>query len=396
MSSLQKSISIPLLALMMSFLAFSIDAVLPALENIGSYLQVTQKNQNQHIITSIFLGLAIGQLIYGPVSDRIGRKLSIYIGFVFFTIGTILCLWARNMETMIFGRILQGFGLSSNRIVCMALIRDVFKGKEMAKVMSMIMTVFILIPILAPSLGQLILEFGDWKSIFVFVFVFALIVTLIFAFKQKETLKPEDRIPLTYTNTKNAFLEIIRNKQAFNYTLIAGFIFAAFMAYLNMSQEIFQNLYKKGDAFPYYFALVAFSVGLSSFLNGRLVDRFGMYKIVRWALFTTIFFSAILSMAVFIFGVPSFLLFIGIFIPLMLGVGFLFGNLNSIAMEPLGHIAGIGASVIGSLSTLVAVPISAYVGSLYQDNLEPLAYGFLLLGLISLVISERTIKASKA
>lgn len=379
-------LSIPLLALMMSFVAFSIDAILPALGLIGQDLNILNPNDNQQIITSIFLGLAIGQLLYGPLSDSIGRKKTIFIGFAFFFVGSALCLMAKDMTLMYSGRVLQGFGLSANRIVCIALIRDVYKSDEMAKVMSFIMTIFIIVPTLAPSLGQAILYFSTWKMIFISLLVFTTIVTVWFALKQEETLTIEKRQKFSFKRTSKAVVEIFSNKQSFNYTIISGLIFAAFMTYLNMSQQIFQDLYGKTETFPYYFALIALSIGLASFLNGRMVEKYGMVKIVKTSLYAVITLSGLFLFYIESYGNPPFVIFMICLIPIMFSVGFLFGNLNSIAMEPLGHIAGTGASVIGSVSTFISVPISAYVGSLYQDSIQPLIASFLILGIFSIFI----------
>ncbi len=381
-----KKLSIPLLALMMSFVAFSIDAVLPAQGLIGDALNLLNDNDSQKIITSIFLGLAIGQLLYGPLSDSIGRKKTIYIGFIFFFIGSILCLLAEDMTMMYSGRVLQGFGLSANRIVCIALIRDVYKSEEMAKVMSFIMTVFIIVPTLAPSLGQLILHLSTWKMIFIVLLAFTTIITIWFAIKQEETLTEEKLQKFSLKRTSNAVVEIFKNKQSFNYTIIAGLIFAAFMTYLNMSQQIFQELYGKTETFPYYFALIALSIGLASFLNGRFVEKFGMIKIVKTSLYAVISLSALFVIYINAYGNPPFVMFMVCLIPIMFSVGFLFGNLNSIAMEPLGHIAGTGASVVGSVSTFISVPISAYIGSLYQGSIMPLIASFLVLAIFSIFI----------
>lgn len=379
-------LSIPLLALMMSFVAFSIDAVLPAQGLIGDALNVVNDNDSQKIITSIFLGLAIGQLLYGPLSDSIGRKKTIYIGFVFFFIGSVLCLFAKDMTLMYIGRALQGFGLSANRIVCIALIRDVYRSEEMAKVMSFIMTVFIIVPTLAPTLGQAILYISTWKMIFIVLLAFTTIVTVWFAIKQEETLTEDKLQKFSLKRTTNAVIEIVNNKQSFNYTIISGLVFAAFMTYLNMSQQIFQELYGKTETFPYYFAVIALSIGLASFLNGRLVEKYGMVNIVKRSLYAVISLSALFVIYIQNYGNPPFIVFMVCLIPIMFSVGFLFGNLNSIAMEPLGHIAGTGASVVGSVSTFISVPISAYVGSLYQGSILPLIASFLILGIFSIFI----------
>lgn len=382
----QTKISIPLIALMMSFVAFSIDAVLPALGIIGNHLNVINPNDNQQIITSIFLGLAIGQLIYGPISDSIGRKPTIYIGFLFFFIGTFICIFAKNIDTMSIGRVVQGFGLSANRIVCLAIIRDVYKSNEMAKIMSFIITIFILVPTLAPTFGQLVLVWGGWQIIFVLILLVASFATIWFSIKHPETLNPKDRSSFSFNKTIKAIIEVFKNRQALNYTLISGLIFAGFIAYLNLSQQIFQIQYKKTDSFPFYFALIALSLGLASFLNGRFVERYGMFKIVNHSLLGIFLFSGLSILYIFYISEPSFLIFLTFLIPLMFCFGLLFGNLNAIAMEPLGHIAGTGASVIGSLSTFISVPIAAYIGKQYIDSVSPLFIGFLVLSTSALVI----------
>lgn len=371
---------------MMSFVAFSIDAVLPALGIIGADLHVLNPNDNQQIITSMFLGLAIGQIIYGPISDSIGRKPTIYIGFFFFLIGSFLCIYANNLTLMSIGRILQGFGLSANRIVCIAIIRDVFKGDKMAKVMSLIFTVFIIVPTIAPALGQFLLNIGGWKMIFVGILFFTTSVTIWFTIKQPETLIPEHRNSFSLRNTLKAIFEIFKNTQAITYTLVSGLVFAAFMTYLNLSQQIFQIQYQKTESFPYYFALIALSIGLATFLNGRIVERFGMFKIVNASLLGAVLFSGVSTLYLLFIGEPSFLIFILLLIPIMFCIGLLFGNLNSIAMEPLGHIAGLGASVIGSISTLMAVPIATYIGSMYSNSTKPLFIGFLVLSIGSIAL----------
>ncbi len=379
-------ISIPLIALMMSFLALSIDAVLPALGIIGDYFNVTNPNDNQQLITAMFLGFALGQFIYGPISDSIGRKPTIYIGFVFFFIGSLLCIYTNNLSVMIFGRILQGFGLSSNRIVCMAIIRDVYEGNQMAKIMSFIMTIFIIVPTLAPSLGQLLLYFGTWKIIFISILVLTTLVTFLFHVKQIETLVPEKRQPFSLSKIKNAMVMILKNRQALYYTIISGFVLGSFLTYINLSQQIFQVQYLKVKTFPYFFAAIAISLGVASFLNGKFVERFGMFAIVKNAMIGVIGISSLSLIYLTTVGEPSFTLFLTFLIPLMFCVGLLFGNLNSIAMEPLGKIAGTGASVIGSLSTLISLPIAYYMGNLYTNSVHPLFLGFFIFSIISFLI----------
>ena len=380
---------VALMAFAMSLVALSIDAMLPAFPDMAQDLQVTAANDIQLVVSLLFIGLAIGQLFYGPLSDSIGRKPAIYIGFVLFILGSLLSMVASDFATMLAGRLLQGIGAAAPRTVAVALIRDRFHGSEMARVMSFIMTVFILVPIFAPALGQAILLVAGWRTIFGAFIMLALATLVWLSLRQPETLPKDKRRHFTLKNITAAFHEVLMSRLAMVYTLVAGCVSGAFLSYLNTSQQIFQVQYGQGKLFPLYFGILAVSVGFASLLNSGLVMRFGMHALANRALLVMMVLTWLFLAIVWAYaGHPPLLLFMAICLALFFCIGILFGNLNSIAMEPLGHVAGTAAAVIGSVTTLLAVVLSYLVGQAYNETLFPLALAFVSLITVSVLLTK--------
>jgi len=380
---------VALMAFTMSLVALSIDAMLPAFPDMARDLQVSGANDIQLVLSLLFIGLAFGQLFWGPLSDSIGRKPAMYMGFALFIAGSLLSMVAANFFLMLAGRFLQGIGAAGPRTVAVALIRDRFQGSEMAKVMSFIMTVFILVPIFAPALGQLILLFAGWRAIYGSFVLLAMMILVWLGLRQAETLPGNSRRPFTLLNIGAAFREVLGSRVAMVYTLVAACIFGAFLSYLNTSQQIFQQQYGLGTQFPLYFAFLAIAVGVASLLNSQMVMRFGMHTLANLALLLMTILSWLFLLVVWLAGGhPALWLFMLLCFALFFCVGVLFGNLNSIAMEPLGHVAGTAAAVIGSFSTLLAVILSFIIGQAYDGTLYPMAMGFAILGSISLVLTR--------
>ncbi|MEM7127128.1 MAG: multidrug effflux MFS transporter [Chloroflexota bacterium] len=377
---------VALMALLIALVALSIDAMLPALPEIGRDLGVVRENDRQLIITLIFLGMAVGQIFYGPLSDSIGRKPAIYAGLVIFVLGSLICTFAQTFSIMLLGRLVQGLGVAGSRSVTVALIRDQYAGRSMARVMSFVMGIFILVPVIAPSVGQGIILFAHWRAIFVLFLLLAVIMFIWFAIRQPETLQPEQRLPFSIARITSALREICTNRISLGYTIMAGLISGAFLGFLSSAQQIFQEQYGLGVQFPLYFAILALSSGLASFMNAQLVMRFGMRLLSRWSLFGLSGLSLLfLGIAGSQGGSPTLWLTIGYFMLTFFAVGILFGNLNALAMEPLGHIAGIGAALVGSLSTLLSIPLGAIIGQSYNGTVLPLVGGFALFGVLSIV-----------
>jgi len=376
-----------MMALMMSLVAMSIDIMLPALADIGAELGVQHDNANQLVVTMIFVGLAAGQLFYGPLSDSIGRKPAITMGFAVFVAGSLLSIFAVSFPMMLAGRLLQGLGMAAPRSVSIALIRDRFEGRAMAQVMSFIIVVFILVPIIAPSFGQAILLVADWRAIFAALLLIALVSLIWFLLRQPETLPAARRAPLSAARVVGGLREVLGNHVALGYTLMAGLIAGAFQGYLSSAQQIFQFQYGLGTLFPLIFAVNAVAIGLASAINGRLVMRYGMRALSRVALTTMCALSvAFTGVVLLTSGQPALWLLMGYLMLTFFSVGLLFGNMNSMAMEPLGHIAGLGAAVVGSLSTLLATPLGVAIGQAYNGTVTPLVVGFTVLGLGALAL----------
>jgi MFS transporter, DHA1 family, multidrug resistance protein len=373
--------------MLMSLTALSIDSMVPALQQIGSDLNVTNANDRQLVISMIFLGLSVGQLFFGPLSDKTGRKPAIFSGLIVFMAGSLVSMFSVNFPMMLAGRMLQGIGISAPRAVTLALVRDQFEGRAMAQVMSFVMTVFILVPMIAPTMGQAILLFAGWRAIFGSFIVLSLIAFVWLAIRQPETLAPENRAPFTLQRILTTTVEIIKTRNAFGYTLTAGLVSGAFIGYLNSSQQIFQELYALGTRFPLYFAIISSSVGLASLSNSRLVLRFGMRLLVkRSLLIISILSVAALGIALWSSGQPPLWVLMAYIMTSFFCVGILFGNMNSLAMEPLGHIAGIGAAIVGSLSTLISTLLGTLIGQSYNNTILPIIIGFGVLAGLSIFV----------
>ncbi|RIV32563.1 Bcr/CflA family efflux MFS transporter [Flagellimonas lutimaris] len=377
---------VAMMAALMSIVALAIDAILPAISNIGAAINSTDSTDNQLLVTMIFLGLGVGQLFFGPISDSFGRKPVVYIGFVIFLLASVICLYAPSLEIMVIGRILQGVGLSAPRTISISIIRDTYEGDYMAKIMSFVVAFFILVPVVAPAIGKLILDVAGWKSIFYVQMVFVLAVAIWFWKRQKETLHPEYKIPFTGHVFIDGVKEFVKYKETVAFTLTSGLVTGAFLVYLSSAQHIFEDQYALKEMFPYIFAGLAISIGLSTFLNGTLVMRFGMRKL---SLMATIVFCVIAIAYSILFlnsPNPSIYILVGFLSIQFFCLGFMWGNFRSIAMEPIGHIAGIGAAINGFVSTLLSIPIATFIGEFVKDTVWPLFAGLAICGLCALAI----------
>ena len=375
---------VPLMAIMISLVALSIDAMLPALPHIGQELGVLVANDQQLVISALFLGFGAAQIVYGPLSDSIGRKTAIHSAYVIFVIGCVLSTFATSFDVMLLGRLLQGMGAGGPRIVCIALVRDQYEGREMARIMSFVMGVFILGPALAPALGQGIIMLWHWRAIFVAFLVLAFVAWTWFSLRQPETLPEQRRVSFSFYVIWSGIKQTCGNRISLGYILVSGLIFGALVGYLLSAQQMFSVIYGVVDLFPAYFAVLALALGLASIVNGQLVMKLGMrllssYAAAALAILSTGFFVY----AAYIGGKPDLWLNMAFFICVFLCFGMLFGNVNALAMEPLGRIAGIGAAVIGSLSTLISVPLGTVMGQLFDGTVLPLVGGFALMGVLA-------------
>ena len=372
------------MAAVISLTAMSVDIMLPALPHIGGDLGVAHPNDAQLIVSLLILGMAFGQILFGPLSDCFGRRPIIFAGFTLFSMGCLLSITATRFEVMLAGRILQGIGTAGTRTAIVALIRDKYGGRTMARTMSAVMGVFIVVPAIAPALGMIILVNAGWRAIFGVLLAQGLVALTWFTIRQPETLPRERRAPFSAGRTLASAREVCTTRLTMGYTLASGFIFGALLTYLNCAQQIFQEVYGLGRQFPVYMAVLALAVGGAAFLNSRIVMRFGMRALsYRAVLLIIVLMTVYLAFTILMGGRSPLWLMMVCFCVAFFCLGILFGNLNAIAMEPLGHIAGVGAALTGALSNFVGVPLAVIIGRSYNGTILPLVSGFAVLSVLA-------------
>ncbi len=374
-----------LMALLMSIVAISIDAMLPALGLVAREFAMENPNHAQYVISCLFLGMTFGQLICGPLSDALGRKRLLLGGMAVYLVGSVVCFLAPSFSVLLLGRVIQGLGVAGPYVSTVSIVRDRFSGRDMARVMSLVMMIFILVPAIAPSLGQGILYVASWRAIFLLYIGYALFVALWAGLRLKETLPRERRMPFKAAQLKHGFREVVRNRTTISYTLCMGICFGSLIGYLNSSQQIFQVQFGVGEDFALYFGGLALVLGVASLYNARVVERLGMRYVCMGAVKSLIIASTLFLAAHAVVDIQlwMFLLYAAV---LFFSFGLMFGNLNSVAMEPMGHMAGIAAAVIGSLSSAISLTVGSFIGQLYNNTLIPLTVGYLVLALASYVI----------
>jgi DHA1 family bicyclomycin/chloramphenicol resistance-like MFS transporter len=319
-------------------------------------------------------------LIAGPLSDAIGRKRILFTGILIYFLGSLLCYFTQSFEWFLVGRFIQGVGVAGPYVATISIVRDKYSGAKMARIMSLIMMVFMVAPAIAPSLGQLIINFSGWRDIFVLYMVYALVVGAWVALRLEETLVPENRLPMRVQAFKEGFKEVVSNKTTMSYLLCAGFCFGGFIGYLGTSQQIFmQQFGKTGQEFSAYFAVLAGVMGVASFTNSKIVMKFGMRPICIYGFLGLCVISAIF-LIIQLMGVHvAFWMFMLYACVLFLLFGTLFGNLNAIAMEPMGHVAGMASAIIGGSSSILSLILASIIGQLYNGTLIPMTSGFVIL-----------------
>lgn len=372
---------ISMLAFLFATIAFSIDAMLPALPQIGAELTPDNINRAQLILTVFVAGMGAGTLFAGPISDAIGRKRAITIGFAIYAAATVAALFANSLEMLLIARFVQGLGAAGPRIVALALVRDLYEGREMARITSFVMMVFIIIPALAPSIGAGMIWLAGWHGVFLGFLLFALIGCTWLNLRQAETLPPARRRPLRAGPLKEAAREVLTDRHVMMCTLILTLGFGQMFGLLSSAQQLFGEAYGKGDAFPAWFAAMALLSGTGTILNATFVTRFGMRRIASWAYVMQTFVS--LAMLILVAGdlLPAALKFPAFFVwcvSVFFMAGVTFGNLNALALQKMGHIAGMAASIVAAVSTVLATLIAAPVGQLYDGTALPVIVATLI------------------
>jgi MFS transporter, DHA1 family, multidrug resistance protein len=376
-----------LIASLMALNAAAIDIFIPALQDIGAALGVATENQRQFVITSYVAGFGAAQLVYGPLSDRFGRRPVLFFGLGLYVAAALAAAFAPTFGVLLAFRAIQGIGAAATRVIAVSVVRDCFGGRRMASVMSLVMMVFMAIPVIAPNIGQLIMLFGTWREISLVVALFSFAVLVWSALRLPETLHPEDRRPLTVERTAYAFRLVLSNRIAFGYTAATATIFGVLFGFINQAEQIYTEVYDLGPVFTLYFSGVAIFMAAASFLNSQLVERFGMRRLSHGALIGFCLLNGIhLVLAWSMGGATPFWMFFALIVPTFCLFGFIGTNFNALAMDPLGHVAGTASSVLGFGQTLGGGLLGAALGYAYNGTLIPLFAGFLALSLCSLAL----------
>jgi DHA1 family bicyclomycin/chloramphenicol resistance-like MFS transporter len=377
---------VAMVAAMMALTAMSIDIMLPALPQIAAAFGVADANAQQHVVIVYLLGFAAGQLLFGPLSDRFGRRPVLFSGLGVYALGAFACVVAGSFDTLLAARFAQGLAGAAARVIAVAVVRDVYGGRRMAQVMSFVMMVFIVVPILAPAAGGAILLVAPWTAIFGFLFAFALALAGWTALRLPETRAPEHRDPLSLRGVAGAFLAVVRSRPTLGYTVAAGVTLGALMGYIASAQQIYVDVYRLGVWFPAVFGAVALAQAAASFANSRLVMRLGMRRLSHAAMIGFTATAVVhLGLLLALGGLPL-PAFAGLLALTFFCFGFIMANFNALAMEPMGRIAGTASSFVGTTTTTLSAALGWAVGQQFAGTAVPLLAGFALYGALALAL----------
>ncbi len=378
-----------LMAMLIAIVSLSIDAMLPGLPQIGRDLGTKNPNQTTLILTFIFAGMAVGYLFIGPLSDAIGRKKALYFSFAIYIVGSIICMLSPSLTIMLLGRVIQGFGAAGPFISTVAIVRDNNSGAAMARIMSLIMGIFILVPAIAPAVGQAILAIAPWRAIFGFFAIYAMIVVSWAAYRLEESLPVERRREFKLSNLISGAKEVYSHNVTISYTVAAALVFGCLFLHLSTVQQVYVDKYGVGNLFPLFFGLTALGSAISSLTNSRIVGRFGMRKLALTALITISSASASFFVLSSFFELGLFW-YLGAGVIIFFCIGMVFGNLNTVAMEPMGHLAGLASAVISTTTSVIGNIVGTTFAQLYDGRLASIFIVFASLSSIALVIVLNT------
>ena len=391
---------VALTAMLMALNALAIDIMLPALPDMAVSFGLAPalehplqcpavlesgSNDQQLIIVSYMLGFGVSQLFYGPLTDRYGRRRVLFVSLACYSVAAALCVFAPTFDLLIAARVFMGASAGGSRVIAVSAARDLYVGRQMAKVMSLVMIVFMTAPILAPFFGQMMLHVMSWHGIFWFLAGFGVLMFLWVFFRLPETLPPERRVPLNPPSILRSYWKVVRTREALGYTIASGFLFGALMSYISSSEQLFHNVYDTGEMFPLWFAGAAVAMTLSNLINSRIVERLGMRKISHTALIAFVVVSAIHA-SFALAGPVDFPIFYTLLLAAFFCIGFQGPNYNAIGMERLGALAGSGAALIGFASSFVSASIGGLVARQFNCTITPIFVGHFILGSLALLV----------
>ena len=374
-----------MIASIMALNPLAMDMMLPALPNIASAFHITEANRPQEVLSTFLVGFGFGQLVTGPLSDRFGRRAVLIDGMAIYCLASVLAIFANSFETLLLARALQGLGTSATRVIATSIVRDCYAGRRMASVMSLAMMVFIAVPVIAPSFGQLLLLLAPWRGIFIVLMLYGLLALIWSAIRMPETLPLSERKSLAIRDVLGAYRQTVTNRLTLGYALAGGGVLGSLFAFVFASQQVFTEIYHLGRLFPVAFAAIAAGTAVAGFVNSRLVGRLGMRVISHGALVGFVAVGGIMLVAAKAQMLPL-PLFMALSALMMFAFGMMFANFTAMAMEPQGHIAGTASSLYGSITTLVGISVGTVIGQEYDGTLLPFATGFFLCALAALVV----------
>lgn len=375
---------IAMVGCLMALNALSIDILLPALAEIGHALGAPG-NDRQLVITSYVFGFGLAQLGFGPLSDAMGRRKTLLIALVAYLAATVLCLVSQGLWALVAARALQGVAAAATRVIAVAIVRDLVSGRRMAEIMSFAMTVFTVAPILAPSIGQLILFGGDWRVIFIFLFVMASALALWMMTRLPETLHPEKRIELRLGSALKNYALAVSNRITLGYLTASCFIMGALFAFIATSEQVLAELYELGAMFPIAFAVIALGLAGANIVNAKIVRRLGMRRISHSALIAYLLVNGA-NMTLAFFGKPPFLAYFLLLMTALMLFSMIGANFSALAMEPAGDRAGTTAALYGSSTAMAGAVLGSVIGQGYDGTVLPITLGFTVLGAIAFLI----------
>ncbi len=389
---------VALIAALTALNALAIDAMLPALPQIGTALHVASDNSRQWVITAYLLGVSSTQLLYGVLADRFGRKRVLLTGVSLYTLFAIVCAFATTFTQLVWGRALMGAGAAAVQVLAVSLIRDRFAGAQMARVMSLTFMVFLTAPVLAPSIGQAIMAVSGWRMIFGFLAAFSLVLLTWAAIRLPESLHAEDRLPLEWRRVAQSFRTVFSSRMTVGYMLAAACVLGALFGFINSVQQVFTDIFHRPALFPVIFAGIAMGMAASSLLNSRIVERLGVRYVSHRALLGFIIAGAA-HLVVARSGYESIATFALLQGAMMFCFGMIAANFASIAMEPLGHVAGTASSIYGSITMAVGSTLGFLIGQQFDGTAVPLTVGYVLCALAALgivAVTERGVLFGRA
>ncbi|WJS05315.1 multidrug effflux MFS transporter [Roseibium aggregatum] len=374
---------VAIIAMIMALNAMAIDVMLPALPAIGDALNIVEENNRQLVLLSYLVGFGGAQLFFGPVTDALGRRGILVGGLALYSLASIGAIFAMDLNTLLLARVLQGIGCAAARVTALSVVRDCYTGRRMGKVMSLVMMVFMAVPVVAPSIGQAVLLIAGWHWIFALLLIYGVAMMIWSALRMPETLAVENRRPMEVSTIVSAYMTALTTRVSLGYTVGTAFIFGGLFSFLAMSQQIFVDIFGLGTLFPIVFAAIAITMAGASFTNAQLVEAIGMRRLSHGAAVVYTALGFIVWILAFL-GLENFWAFMILATLIMTSFGFLGANFNAMAMEPLGAIAGTASSVIGTISTLGGAILGYIMGQLFDGTTQPLGLAYTVYGLCAI------------